>query len=143
MPNLTVKSKIALTANPIVDVAATTGHKGAVFGLSAAYDSKAGALSSWTAAAGYTALDYQVPPPPKHTHTHILPFFLLSLPAPCAPCGVEAVVVVVTFGRPTLPSPVKRISDEMAVVFPTVTVCCIAVVPVDFEASTVLSIKHL
>jgi hypothetical protein len=60
VPNLTLKSKMALTANPTVDIAATTGYKGGVFGVSGVYDSKAGELSSWTAAAGYTALDYQV-----------------------------------------------------------------------------------
>jgi len=60
VPNLTMKSKMALTANPTVDLAATTGYKGGVFGVSGVYDSKAGSVSSWTAAAGYTALDYQV-----------------------------------------------------------------------------------
>lgn len=59
VPNLTVKSKVALTANPTVHVDATTGHKGGVFGVSAVYDSSKGVVSSWTAAAGYTAADYQ------------------------------------------------------------------------------------
>ena len=60
VPNLTLKSKVALTANPTVNIDASTGYKGGVFGVSAVYDSSKGAVSSWTAAAGYTALDYQV-----------------------------------------------------------------------------------
>jgi voltage-dependent anion channel protein 2 len=60
VPNLTLKSSTTLTSNPVVNVAASTGYKGGVFGVSGVYDSKSGTISSWEAAAGYTSLDYQV-----------------------------------------------------------------------------------
>lgn len=59
MPNLTLKSSTSLTSNPVVNVAATTGYKGGVFGVSGVYDSKSASVSHWEAAAGYTSLDYQ------------------------------------------------------------------------------------
>jgi voltage-dependent anion channel protein 2 len=60
VPNLTLKSSTTLTSNPVVNVAASTGYKGGVFGVSGVYDSKSASVSSWEAAAGYTSLDYQV-----------------------------------------------------------------------------------
>lgn len=60
VPNLTLKSVASLTSNPTVNVAATTGYKGGVFGAAGLYDSKSGTLTSWEGAAGYTSLDYQV-----------------------------------------------------------------------------------
>lgn len=59
VPNLTLKSNTTLNGNPVVNVAATTGYRGGVFGVSGVYDSKSGTISSWEAAAGYTSLDYQ------------------------------------------------------------------------------------
>jgi voltage-dependent anion channel protein 2 len=60
LPSLTLKSTIGLTANPKVDIAATTGYKGAVFGGSTSYDSATGNITTWSLGAGYTGLDYQV-----------------------------------------------------------------------------------
>ena len=60
VPNLTVKAAVALTNQPKVDLAVTTGRMDYVLGAAALYDSATGNVSTWSVGAGYTGLDYQV-----------------------------------------------------------------------------------
>jgi hypothetical protein len=59
VPNLTVKAAVALTNQPKVDLAVTTGRMDYVLGAAALYDSATGNVSTWSVGAGYTGLDYQ------------------------------------------------------------------------------------
>lgn len=61
LPHLTFKSIIGVTSAPVVNTFVTTGWNDLTFGGQALYDTaKNDGLVSWSAAIGYTGLDYQV-----------------------------------------------------------------------------------
>ncbi|GAX78905.1 hypothetical protein CEUSTIGMA_g6344.t1 [Chlamydomonas eustigma] len=59
-PYLSIKSSVALTSAPLIDVAAATSYKGFLLGGETAYDTSMSALTKYNLAAGYQAGDYQV-----------------------------------------------------------------------------------
>ena len=60
VPNLTLKAIVGLTAQPKMDLVASTGRSGYLLGGSAQYDTATANVSTWSVGAGYTAADYQV-----------------------------------------------------------------------------------
>ncbi len=59
-PYMSLKTTVALTAAPSLDVAAATSYKGFLFGGETAYDSAKAAVTKYNVAVGYAAADFQV-----------------------------------------------------------------------------------
>ena len=59
-PYLTLKSTVALTSAPLIDLAAATSYKGFLIGGETAYDTAKSAVTKYNLALGYHAADYQV-----------------------------------------------------------------------------------
>lgn len=59
-PHLHLKSTVALTSAPIVDIAIATGYSNLVLGAEAGYDTAKSTVSKYSFAAGYHAYDHQI-----------------------------------------------------------------------------------
>lgn len=59
VPNLTLKAVVGLTAQPKVDLVASTGRLSYLLGGSAQYDTATASVTTWSFGGGYTAADYQ------------------------------------------------------------------------------------
>mmetsp|Transcript_38711 Transcript_38711/g.86097 ORF Transcript_38711/g.86097 Transcript_38711/m.86097 type:complete len:277 (+) Transcript_38711:122-952(+) len=59
-PYLTLKSSVALTSAPLVDVSASTGYKNFLLGGETAYDTAKSTVSKYNVGIGYHAADFQV-----------------------------------------------------------------------------------
>lgn len=61
LPHLTIKALVGVTSAPVVTASVTSGWNELTFGAQALYDSaKNENVQDWSAAIGYTGLDYQV-----------------------------------------------------------------------------------